>query len=153
MSKDDPSFKRLSTILILFVAVLIFNGLQVVFFNEHENYDKLMGITNSDLSSDTVYPPSDETREETLNRVQGEVIWTVTGSKPTDLNERSRISIVDNSALSFFSFFFGGFLLKSMTLPLFMSIIITPIYIILLIAFWYLIIDFIKDIEILGSSV
>jgi len=52
---------------------------------------------------------------------------------------------------NFVGFFFGGFLFTIPSLPLYMTVIITPIYLLLLIAFWYLVIDFIKDTTILGS--
>lgn len=70
----------------------------------------------------------------------------ITGEETQSLN-------VVGTAMDIIGFFFGGFILKVMALPFFMSLIIIPIYLIYLVVFWYLILDFIKDIEILGSSI
>lgn len=110
MSKDDPSFKRLGTILFLFVVVLLISLCQAVLMRDTEAYDAM------------------------------------TGSETQGLN-------VTGSLIDIIGFFFGGFLLKILVLPEFMVLIITPIYLMLIGVFWYLVLDFLKDIEILGSSI
>ena len=43
ISKDDPSFKRLGTILFLFIVVLLISACQAVLLNDSEAYDTLTG--------------------------------------------------------------------------------------------------------------
>ena len=111
MSKDDPSFKRLGTILFLFVVVLLISLCQAVLLRDTDTYD------------------------------------TLTGSETEGLN-------VTGSLVDVIGFFFGGFLLKaSAVLPEYMMLFIIPIYLILIGVFWYLVLDFLKDVEIFGSSI
>jgi len=98
-----------------------------------------------------------------FNTCQAVLLNAETTEVETESGDRSfesyggTIEVVGIDALgtvvSFVTFFFGGFLLAIAGFPLYMSVILTPIYLITLIGFWLLIFDYVKDIEILGSSV
>ena len=120
MSADDPTFKRLGTILFLFVFILVFNILSTIYLNSSEGYEYL---------SDTGIYSKEELPDESII--------------PTDW-----IGLV----FGFIGFFFGFFLINVPDLPIYMTVFITPVYILTLITFWYIVIDFIKDINILGTS-
>jgi len=125
MGQTDPSLARMKTILALFVFVFIFNTIAFVFLELDEPYKKVTDESKYESGLDSADYP------------KGSI---------TDI-----ISIIA-TIFKFISFFFGGFLVfTAPTLPFVMAAIITPIYLITIITFWYLVIDFIKDISILGS--
>ena len=72
----------------------------------------------------------------------------------TDIPEKSS-NPVDYLGLAFnmIGFFFGGFVFTLPTLPFWMATFTGIIYIIMLLGFWGLVIDFLKDITILGTHI
>jgi len=125
MSSDDPQLKRMSVMIVLIIFVLFFNLLQAVMLNIDDPYNEM-------LEKGKTYSATDEPTE-----------------NPAVLPSFDFFGFI----WSFLTFFTGGFIFTTLTeLPLWMSPILIPIYIILLIGFWFLIIDYIKDINILGSS-
>ena len=120
MGQNDPGLKRLQIILVLFIFILCFNGLQAIFLHDSSDYEDLTGSTETGVI--------DESPTATSNPLD----WL-------------------GIAFNFIGFFFGGFLLTLPTLSVWINVILLPIYLITLLAFWYLVIDFIKDITVLGS--
>jgi len=125
MSSDDPNLKRMGLFLVLVMYVFSINTCQAIFLNVDSGYDSFMegGGITEEGQPITDY-----------SGVHFD-IWGFTGS--------------------FLGFFFGGFLitLSNIGLDPILTIIITIIYIITTLAFWLMLIDFIKDIQILGSSI
>jgi len=70
-----------------------------------------------------------------------------------DITDAAQDLSIFDTILDIVGFFFGAFLIQVMSFPAYMIVIITPIYLILLAVFWYLVLDFIKDIEIFGISI
>jgi hypothetical protein len=91
--------------------------------------------------------------QDTYNEIFGDA----TESGPDSVEEPNRFDILGSLGIvwSFVGFFFGLFAIDLLTLgiPVWMVTIITPIYLIYVITFWYIVIDFIKDIHILGSGI
>lgn len=50
MSKDDPSFKRLGTILILFIVVLVISSSQAMLLKDEEAYNTMVGEETQNLN-------------------------------------------------------------------------------------------------------
>lgn len=69
---------------------------------------------------------------------------------PTDEPEESA-GLNIGFVFDFIGFFFGGFLFKLPLLAGWMIVFLLPMYLIVMLSFWYLVIDFIKDITFLGS--
>lgn len=110
MSQDDPNFKRLSTIIIMFVFMIMISACSTVFLQGNEGlYDNTIG--------------------ETKNIGAFDVMVNVLG------------------------FFIGVFIVDIIDFPPLFYFIMMPIYLIGLITFWYLVLDFLKDIEIFGTSI
>ena len=141
MSKDDPNFKRLSTIIVLFVFVFILSISQAVLLHDNEGYVALQSI-------DPNMPPP-----ESASGLLKALYETDPDAYAEFIRDRQAQGMGVDIVLDIVGFFFGSFFLKIVELPLYMSVVITPIYIILLLVFWYIILDFIKDIEILGTSI
>ena len=121
MGQTDPGLVRLKFVLIMFVFVLIFNVMVMVFLDNDAPYDKVADTTKYEGDE---YPDSSVT----------DIIGTI------------------NTVFKFVAFFFGGFLIFNVPgLPFYITVFVVPIYIFSLIAFWYMVVDYIKDITILGS--
>ncbi len=124
MSGDDPSLKRLGVTVVLLIYVLAMNASQAVLLNINDGYNDIMDNNSLNINNPV--------------------------SSSSDIN-------IDVFGLlgSFFGYFFGGFLLTLSTPGLFpgwMATILGVIYLITLFAFWLIIIDYIKDISILGTN-
>jgi hypothetical protein len=128
MSSDDPNLKRMGVVLMLIIYVFTFNVIQAVMLNVEEPYNEML-VQGQEYSGG---------------------IDTITISEnPSILPSIDIFGFL----FSFCTFFFGGFIVAIETFPLWMSLIMMPIYIFMLIGFWFIIIDYVKDISILGSSV
>jgi hypothetical protein len=155
LSKDDPSFKRLSTILTLFIVVFVLSVCQAVLLRDYEAYGQVIGINPNmpdELSDEfnEIYP------EEDIDYPSDWAGWEALEENQFPARELLAESGEVNAwgvVLDIVGFFFGAFFIKIATLPVAMTVIIVPVYIILLLVFWYIVLDFIKDIEILGSSI
>lgn len=123
MSDADPNFKRLGTIIFLFIIVLAIDSCQYVFLNEIDTQDNL---------------------------AQGE---SLSPNVVENLGEDEGIDYIDFIVNYCGFFVGTFLVRAALILPFWMYIIILPIYLILILVFWYIIIDFIKDISILGSGI
>lgn len=126
MSSDDPNLKRLNVILILFAFIFTIGICQAILLTDTDPYDA-MGTKMGNVQN--VDPPS----------------LSITGLG-------QMLSFVGD----FLAFMFGLFpviALLSGSIPAWMLVIITPIYYFVQITFWYLVITYLKDIEIFGSSI
>lgn len=108
--------------------ILAFNVCQAVLLNNPDPYNELMG-----------------TQDDIMTESPDEI--------PTGLLGAPDILGMIGLVFNFIGFFFGGFIFTLPTLPVWMALFTGVVYFILLLGFWGLVIDFIKDITIVGSHI
>lgn len=116
--------KRLKVILTLLGIMLILAVVSSVLLNSDLSHENVVG--DLEIGDDTGYGATD----------------------PSDIS-LDPIGLISDILL----FFVGFKALAFLELPAIMAGIILPIYILIVATFWYLVLDFIKDITVLGSHI
>lgn len=177
MGQTDPSMKRLGVILTVFVFVFCFNLLMFVFLEYEEPYttgytgsDKSNIITANIMNDLVTVLDADELCQEVENETVCDPIssfgffnkyqwyltmyaWKIYKTTPTvvDALEFAETD-TGGTVLNFMSFFVGGYLITTAPdVEAWINVFVIPIYIFTLIVFWYLVVDYLKDITIVGS--
>ena len=129
MGQTDPSMARLKIILTILGIMLILSVMTSFLLDTETNYDDVVETFEGDdlATSDIDYSKGGDEQDVSLD--------------PIGL-------IYDIAA-----FFIGIKALTFLELPAYMSAIVIPIYILLIATFWYLVLDFLKDITVLGSHI